>query len=116
MIDPSRAGVSEQTWREATQSCHELVVERIDEETHDCRSFVLAIPAGLREEFRYEAGQFLSFKIPFEGQVLVRSYSLSSSPDVDSEHKVSVKRVEDGAVSNWMNDRLHVGDSIMVVD
>ena len=115
MIDPSRAGVSEQAWREATQSCHELVVERIDEETHDCRSFVLAIPADLREEFRYQAGQFLSFKIPFEGQILVRSYSLSSSPDVDSEHKVSVKRVEDGVVSNLMNDRLRVGDSLMVV-
>ena len=115
MIDPNRAGVSEQAWREATQTCHELVVERIVEETHDSRSFVLAIPPDFREAFRYEAGQFLSFKIPFEGQILVRSYSLSSSPGIDSEHKVTVKRVEDGVVSNLMNDRLRVGDSLMVV-
>ncbi|MCH2172235.1 ferredoxin--NADP reductase [Myxococcota bacterium] len=115
MIDPQEAGVSEQTWREATAPCHSLVVERIVEETHDSRSIVLAIPSELRETFRYKAGQFLSFKVPYEGQVLVRSYSLSSSPDVDSEIKVTVKRVDDGRISNLFNDRVEVGDALMVV-
>jgi len=115
MLDPKRAGVADATWTQATASCHELRVAKIIDETHDARSIVLEIPEGSKREFEYRAGQFLSFKIPFQGMVLVRSYSLSSSPDTDAEHKVTVKRVEGGRISNWLNDRLAVGDTLMVV-
>jgi 3-ketosteroid 9alpha-monooxygenase subunit B len=115
MIDPTAAGVSQEQWREATASCHELRVARIIAETHDAVSLVLDIPASLREQFRYRAGQFLTFKVPHQGRVLVRSYSLSSSPDVDGEHKVTIKRVEQGRISNWMNDVVRSGSPLMVV-
>ena len=115
MLDPKRAGVSEQEWRRATAACVELRVARVIDETHDTRSFVLEVPEPLRERFRYVAGQFLSFKIPLDGQVLTRSYSLSSSPEWEPEHKVTVKRVEGGRVSNWMNDEVREGDTLMVV-
>ena len=115
MIDPKRAGISETEWREAIAPCHELVVKAIIEETHDARSIVLDIPTALLETFRYKAGQFLSFKVPHEGQLLVRSYSLASSPDTDTKHKVTVKRVDEGRISNLFNDALIVGDSVMVV-
>jgi 3-ketosteroid 9alpha-monooxygenase subunit B len=119
MIDVEREriaqGVSDDEWREDTRYCHALRVARVVPETHDAMSIVFEIPAGLREEFRYEAGQFLSFKVPFEGRVLTRSYSLSSSPEVDAEHKVTVKRVDDGRISNWMNDRVGEGSLLQVV-
>jgi len=110
-----KAGVSEADWRAATASCVELRVAKVIEETHDSRSLVFEVPAELGDRFRYRPGQFLSFKIPYDGQVLPRSYSLASSPDADREHKVTIKRVEDGRVSNWMNDRVEVGDRLMVV-
>jgi 3-ketosteroid 9alpha-monooxygenase subunit B len=115
MVDPQSAGVSDDVWQEATASCHELRVARTIQETHDSISIVFEIPESLREKFRYQAGQFLSFKIPFEGHVLVRSYSLASSPDTDAEPKVTVKRVDDGRISNWMNDRVKAGSKLMVV-
>jgi len=115
MLDPKSAGIAERDWAAATASCHELRVARIIDETHDSRSIVFEIPDALRQTFRYKAGQFLSFKIPYEGRVLGRSYSLASSPDTDDEHKVTVKRVAGGRISNWLNDRLKVGDSLMVV-
>lgn len=114
MVDPNRSDVSEQEWREATASCHELRVARVIEETHDSRSLVLEIPGELEETFRYRAGQFLSFKIPYRGKVLTRSYSLSSSPDCDSGHKVTVKRVDEGRISNWINDEVGGGSQLMV--
>jgi len=114
-LDPKAAGVSEEEWQQATASCVVLRVSRIVEETHDARSIVFEIPDDLRERFRYKAGQFLSFKVPFEGSVLTRSYSLSSSPDVDSEHKVTIKRVDDGRVSNLLNDEVSVGTALRVV-
>jgi len=115
MIDPKSAGVSESDWAQATANCRELRVAKIIDETHDARSIVFEIPDDLGEAFAYKAGQFLSFKIPCEGKVLVRSYSLASSPVTDGEHKVTVKRVEGGRISNLLNERLQVGDTLMVV-
>jgi 3-ketosteroid 9alpha-monooxygenase subunit B len=108
-------GIPDEVWREDTRFCHRLRVARVVPETHDAMSIVLEVPAPLAEPFRYRAGQFLSFKVPLAGRVLVRSYSLSSSPDVDAEHKVTIKRVDDGRVSNWMNDRVRAGSTLMVV-
>ncbi|MDX1390272.1 MAG: FAD-binding oxidoreductase, partial [Acidobacteriota bacterium] len=110
-----RTGVAEADWRAATASCVELSVSRVIDETHDSRSLVFEIPPDLVERFRYRAGQFLSFKIPYAGHVLTRSYSLASSPDTDREHKVTIKRVEDGRISNWMNDEVRAGTRLMVV-
>ena len=107
--------VSEADWQEATRSCHLLRVAETIDETHDTVSIVFEIPPALRDAFAYRAGQFLSFKVPFEGKVLVRSYSLSSSPETDPAPKVTVKRVEDGRISNWMNDRVQRDTSLMVV-
>ena len=115
MTEPERAGVSESDWAETTASCCALRVREVIEETRDARSIVFDVPDDLKPRFAYRAGQFLSFKIPFEGMVLTRSYSLSSSPDIDSMHKVTVKRVDDGRISNWINDRVAVGDTLMVV-
>ncbi|HEM47227.1 MAG TPA: ferredoxin--NADP reductase [Alphaproteobacteria bacterium] len=94
---------------------HELEVVRIVEETDDARSVVLAIPDPLRHTFAYRAGQFLTFRVDVDGHHLVRCYSLASSPDTESEHKVTVKRVERGRVSNWFHDVLRVGDRLQVM-
>ena len=115
MFDPEIAGVSAEVWRDAIEHAHELRVARTIQETHDSLSVVLEIPDSLRETFAYRAGQFLSFKIPHEGRVLTRSYSLASCPDVEAEHKVTVKRVEDGRVSNWMNDEVREGAKLQVI-
>jgi 3-ketosteroid 9alpha-monooxygenase subunit B len=114
LIDPMRAGVSEEEWQHASHSCHELRVARTIQETRDAISIVLEIPDALRQVFSYRPGQFLSFKVPYRGSVLVRSYSFSSSPDTDAEHKVTVKRVEGGRISNWMVDEVRAGAALMV--
>lgn len=94
---------------------HELEVVRVVEETHDARSVVLDIPNALRETYAYRAGQFLTFRVTAGDQHLVRCYSLASCPVTEREHKVTVKRVEDGRVSNWFHDALHVGDRLQVM-
>ncbi len=93
---------------------HELQISGIVQETHDTRSYILDIPESLRDEFRYRAGQFLTFEVPWRGMRLRRCYSLSSAPETDPSPKVTVKRVADGRVSNWFNDELTVGDTIAV--
>src|ERR687891_730202 len=55
------------------------------------------------------AGQFLTFRVRIDGATHLRCYSMSSSPAVDEELQVTVKRVPDGVVSNWMLDTLGPG-------
>jgi 3-ketosteroid 9alpha-monooxygenase subunit B len=107
--------VSDETLAQQHHHYHALRVARVVDETSDARSFVVEIPADLREVFAYEAGQFLTFKVPYEGGELIRCYSLASSPDCESEHKVTVKRIDDGRVSNWLNDHVGEGDTVQVL-
>jgi len=93
---------------------HPLRVKRVVRETADASSFVLDIPAELRDAFVYEAGQFCTFRAEVDGDRHLRCYSMSSSPAVDAELQVTVKRVPGGIVSNWMNDSLAAGDLIEV--
>ena len=93
---------------------HELVVADVIQETADARSFVFDVPAALRALFAYVPGQFLTFEIPWNGFRVHRCYSLSSAPECDPAPKVTVKRVDQGRVSNWMNERLAKGDRIAV--
>lgn len=95
--------------------CYRLQVAEVIEETADARSLVLHVPAELRERFRYKPGQFLSFRVPIAGKLLTRCYSMASSPDCDALPKVTVKRVEGGRVSNWINSEVAVGDWLEVL-
>ncbi len=94
---------------------HCLRVARVIDETHDARSIVLEVPDALRDLFAYEAGQFLTFRFEVDGKKLVRCYSLASCPASEGEHKVTVKRIQDGRVSNWINDTLAAGHFVEVM-
>jgi len=92
---------------------HQLEVSAVIVETADCSSFELKVPAELEEAYRYRAGQHLTFELPWEDFTVTRCYSLASSQDLHETLKIGVKRVEGGRISNWLNDNLKVGDSIM---
>ena len=94
---------------------HDLRVLRVIAETADASSVVFEIPPALAEVFTYQSGQFLTLQVPYSGKPLYRCYSLASSPAVESEHKVTVKRVADGRISNWINSTLVAGDTVKVL-
>ena len=90
---------------------HTLRIKSVVPETHDASSFVLEVPDELAESFRYRSGQFCTFRVHVDGEQL-RSYSMSSAPEIDDDLTVTVKRVAGGLVSNWFLDRLDVGDVV----
>jgi 3-ketosteroid 9alpha-monooxygenase subunit B len=93
---------------------HALRVAGIVDETHDAKSIVLDVPPPLGGQFAYRAGQFLTIAVEHDGEQLRRCYSLASSPE-EGGHKVTVKRVRGGRVSNWLHDHLRVGDELSVM-
>jgi 3-ketosteroid 9alpha-monooxygenase subunit B len=90
-------------------------VRAVIEETADAKSLVLEIPPALAEIFHYRPGQFLTVRIAHDGRHLLRCYSLASSPLDDAAPRVTVKRVADGRVSNWLCDHVKAGDEIDVL-
>lgn len=91
---------------------HTLVVSDIKKETADSVSVAFEIPAELKSDFNYVAGQYLTLKFNLNGEELRRSYSLCSSPLVNEPLRVAVKMVEKGKVSTYMNQQLKVGDKV----
>ena len=84
-------------------------VKRI-QETPDVVTFRFALPDGLTAS--YKAGQFITLFPEIDNQEISRCYTLSSSPSRPSDISITVKRVTQGVVSNWLHDQLHVGDQI----
>jgi ferredoxin-NADP reductase len=93
---------------------HPLRVARVIRETADANSYVLELPDDLRPAFAYEAGQFCTFRVRVDGQPHLRCYSMSSSPAVDRDMVVTVKRTPGGVVSNFVHDHLGAGDVVEV--
>ncbi len=94
---------------------YRLTVADVIEETDDAKSIVFDVPEELNERFVYRSGQFLSLRVEVDGHRLVRCYSLASAPGLDSQHKVTVKRVVDGRASNWLTDNVAKGDQLEVM-
>ena len=84
-------------------------VSRVIAETADASTFVLAPHDG---PFEYQAGQFCTFRVRVGAADLLRSYSMSSAPETDTELMTTVKRVPGGKVSNWLLDNVVEGDEL----
>jgi len=85
-----------------------LRVTAIAAETADAKTFFLQpTDGGL---VPYQAGQFLTFLFEVNGHEIRRSYSMNSAPGVDAHLAVTVKRVENGAISRYLLDRVRGGD------
>ncbi len=89
----------------------QLICNKIINETHDVKTFCF-ISADKPVMFSYKPGQFISLELFIDGKKVIRSYSISSSPSRSFYVSVTVKRVHNGLVSNWLHDNLKVGDKI----
>ena len=92
---------------------HSLKIKEIIKETADAKSFIFSIPEKLKKQFAYTSGQFIIMKLTIGRKEYKRSYSMSSSP-LEDKFQISVKRIKDGVVSNYLNDYLKEGDEILV--
>ena len=88
-----------------------LKVTKIVNETYDTDTFYLEDADEGGRPFDYVAGQYLTFRFDSVGpKPLVRSYTMSSSPVQDGFSAVTVKRVEQGVISNWLCSTVKEGD------
>ena len=91
-----------------------LQVKEVVNETADCVTIYFWHP--LSEQIKYKAGQFITVIVPIDGKKVRRSYSMSTSPHTDTSIGITVKRVLGGMVSNYLNDRVKVGDFLEIIE
>jgi len=84
----------------------------ITQETADTITIHFSQP---EQKVNYYPGQYLTLISEIDGKEVRRPYSLCSSPDIDQDLSVSVKRVKGGEMSNHLHDNLKVGDEIFAL-
>lgn len=90
-----------------------LRVNNIINETKDAISIEFQQPD---EKINYKSGQFLTLINEIDGKEVRRAYSLCSSPYIDENLVVTVKRVDGGLMSNWLPDNLNAGDDMKIME
>ena len=93
---------------------HSIKVQDIYKETKDCSVVTFEIPHDLKQDFKYNQGQYLTLKTIIDKQDVRRSYSLCSSP-TDNTWQVAIKKINGGLFSTFVNDNLKTGDLIDVM-
>lgn len=93
---------------------HRLTVAEVVPETDEARSIRFAVPAELRELYRFRAGQHLTLRTFINGEEVRRNYSLCTAPD-EGGLMVTVKQIAGGAFSNWATRELKPGDELDVM-
>jgi len=88
-----------------------LSIKVLRPEAPDAFTLVLEKPAS---GFSYLPGQYLTIRPTINGQKVPRAYSLSSSPYLDNDLEITIKRLPGGLVSNYIWENLKPGDPIEV--
>jgi len=90
-----------------------LKIKEVRKETIDTSTLIFEKP---KRPIVYQPGQFLTLILPIKGKEVRRSYSLCTSPYTDEYPAITVKRVESGKVSNYLNDHMKRGDIFDVME
>ncbi|MEM6800405.1 MAG: ferredoxin--NADP reductase [Bacteroidota bacterium] len=92
-----------------------LSIAKMEKPIKDAVRISFDLAEHLYEVFSYHPGQHLLIDFQVEGESHRRTYSLNSCPFREEELQITVKRVKGGKVSNYVNDRLKVGDELAVM-
>ena len=84
-----------------------LLLAHIEQQTHDTRTLRFQVPKERR--LSAKPGQFLTFQWMIDGQRVMRSYTISSSPIHMNYVEITAKRMENGCVSVFLNERAKPG-------
>ena len=101
--------VTTQTWANGR---HIVRCVKVIQETWDVRTFCFMADQPIL--FFFKPGQFVTLELEIDGDPVMRSYTISSSPSVPYSFSVTIKRVPGGRVSNWLHDTLQEGQELAV--
>jgi ring-1,2-phenylacetyl-CoA epoxidase subunit PaaE len=91
---------------------HTLRVGHVERLTDDAVAVTFDVPDDLAEVYRFRAGQYLTLRLRTGAGEERRSYSICAPEG--AAPRIGVRRVDTGLFSEWLVDRLAVGDELEV--
>ena len=88
----------------------DLTVSEITQETVSAKSIKLVNESGCQPPF--QSGQYINIFVDAGGVRTSRPYSIASSPTQIGHYEITVRKVEDGFVSDYLLNELKPGDKI----
>ncbi|MFC3157541.1 ring-1,2-phenylacetyl-CoA epoxidase subunit PaaE [Chryseobacterium arachidis] len=105
--------MEQQIYKGKLTQFHWLKIAKKEELTKNTFSLEFEIPENLKEEFRFEAGQFVSLKFQSHDKEVINDYSMTSAP-YEKKIALGIKiNSPDGATSELFKN-YHVGDELLV--
>jgi ring-1,2-phenylacetyl-CoA epoxidase subunit PaaE len=90
-----------------------LIIKEIRRETKDAISILFNVPAELKANYTFIAGQYVNIRLTLDGEEIRRAYSICSSPE-SGELRIAVKAVKRGVFSQFANTKLKAGQALEV--
>ncbi|MDO6561944.1 hybrid-cluster NAD(P)-dependent oxidoreductase [Amphritea sp. 1_MG-2023] len=101
--------VNTQTW---VNGRHNVRCVKVIQETWDVRTFCFMSEQPVM--YFFKPGQFVTLELEINAEMVMRSYTISSSPSVPYSFSITVKRDPNGLVSSWLHDNMKEGDELAV--
>lgn len=95
------------------ENAYEALVTDVRRETSRAVTIEFELTEGYR--LTYKAGQCVTLSLPIGATVFQRCYSFSSAPD-EQRYAITVQRMVQGRVSNYLSSSLSVGDRFYIDD
>jgi ring-1,2-phenylacetyl-CoA epoxidase subunit PaaE len=90
-----------------------IKVSKVVKETSDAVSIYFD---GSQFPYSYESGQYLTLIADVNGEEVRRPYSLCTADGIDENPGVTVKRVHNGIMSNFLNDTIKEGAEMEIME
>lgn len=92
---------------------HRLKIAKKENLTKNTFSLELEIPEDLKENFEFEAGQFVSVKLQFNGKEFINDYSMTSAP-YEKKICLGIKVNSDNGATSELYKNYNIGDKLWV--
>ncbi len=90
-----------------------VTVTNIEKNTPDSAVITLQPPAEHKDDFAFQAGQYIVIKKSFDDEELRRCYSICAD-EQSGMLQIGVKQVDDGAFSSFANQQLQIGTQLEI--
>ncbi|QDF66329.1 hybrid-cluster NAD(P)-dependent oxidoreductase [Shewanella sp. SNU WT4] len=103
-----------QSMKQAAWTASSIELECIDKIQQTMNVVSLVFRPLQPQLFIFKPGQFVTISVAIAGKNYHRSYSISSSPSAPLTLELTIKKVDNGKVSNYLVDEFAIGDCIRV--
>ncbi|OVE56431.1 ferredoxin--NADP reductase [Chryseobacterium mucoviscidosis] len=105
--------MEQQIYKGKLTQFHWLKIAKKEELTKNTFSLEFEIPENLKENFRFDAGQFVSIQFHSHGKEIINDYSMTSAPYED-KISLGIKVNSPDGASSQLFKNYHEGDELLV--